>query len=128
MYHYMYSVPIVQAKVASTGVVVSSMSLPYRQRPASNLRLSLAPKPANLTLPWSDDSNASATNSVLSSGIEIWKVSYCYLVHVYNCSITVQIYFIMLFICYFMFYLLQIRRISSLKYTCILFHQNLISV
>mmetsp|Transcript_15977 Transcript_15977/g.41317 ORF Transcript_15977/g.41317 Transcript_15977/m.41317 type:complete len:303 (-) Transcript_15977:29-937(-) len=37
---------------ASAGVVVSSMSLPYRQRPASSLSESRAPRPMGITSAW----------------------------------------------------------------------------
>ena len=40
--------PMVQARAASTGVVFSSMSLPYKHKPASSRKLSLAPRPASL--------------------------------------------------------------------------------
>ena len=54
---------------ASTGVVFSSMSLPYKHNPASSLRVSRAPKPASLTL--SLCSNRSVSSTALSEGREI---------------------------------------------------------
>ena len=56
---------------ASTGVVSSSISLPYRQSPASNLNESRAPKPASRTCPWSELSKCSVTFLVSPSGMDI---------------------------------------------------------
>ena len=66
--------PMVHASVASMGVVVSSMSFPYRQSPASSLRLSLAPRPAIRTSVSLESSKLSAMKTTLSTGIEIWKI------------------------------------------------------
>jgi len=51
MYGIKFS-PTSQAKVASTGVVVSSISFPYKQSPASNRKESRAPNPASSTYGW----------------------------------------------------------------------------
>merc|ERR1719397_2096434 len=59
----------VQASPASIGEVLSSISFPYKQRPASSLRESLAPRPAKHGLP-SLPRIASAKACVWSAGQE----------------------------------------------------------
>ena len=61
-------VPITQDRPASTGVVSSSRSFPYRHMPASRRRLSLAPRPVSCT--GCLDSSL-ATSTVCDGGIEI---------------------------------------------------------
>mmetsp|Transcript_31207 Transcript_31207/g.68833 ORF Transcript_31207/g.68833 Transcript_31207/m.68833 type:complete len:276 (-) Transcript_31207:180-1007(-) len=61
--------PMVQVSAPSTGFVVSSMSLPYRHRPASSLRESLAPRPATCT--FFSASSASISAMALSFATEI---------------------------------------------------------
>jgi hypothetical protein len=63
---------MVHNKVPSRGEMVSSKSLPYKQRPASNLKLSRAPKPASLTSPFFNNFSARATAS--EWGTEIYKI------------------------------------------------------
>ena len=63
--------PIVHVSDASTGVVVSSMSLPYRQSPASRRSVSLAPRPISITLALDDPVRALANSSALSALTEI---------------------------------------------------------
>ena len=43
------ALPMVQASLASTGLVVSSKSFPYRHMPDSSLSVSRAPRPAGST-------------------------------------------------------------------------------
>ena len=58
-----------QDSPASTGVVVSSMSLPYRHNPASRRRESRAPNPAGLTS--GSSRSRRARRSASSAGTEI---------------------------------------------------------
>lgn len=53
---------------ASTGVVSSVMSLPYKQSPASNRRMSRAPRPASFT--GCTDNNLLANSIALSEGTD----------------------------------------------------------
>ena len=66
------SFEIAHFKFASTGVLSLSRSWPYKHRPASNLKVSLAPKPINLD-PLSINSLVSL--SAKSFGIDISKPS-----------------------------------------------------
>ena len=68
---FFLSFPITQPKPASMGVVVSSRSEPYKHMPASNLKLSRAPKPVSCTL--SGLLSSCATSKVWSGGMEIWE-------------------------------------------------------
>ena len=63
--------PTVQSSAASTGVVSSSISFPYKHNPASNRKVSRAPKPASLTS--STPSKESATCKIFSDGMEIYN-------------------------------------------------------
>ena len=62
---------MVQASPASIGLVVSSMSFPYKQSPAYNRNESLAPSPAGRTIPDFESRIASVTSRVFAEGIEI---------------------------------------------------------
>ena len=62
--------PIVHVKPASIGVVSSSISLPYKHKPASSRKESRAPKPDSCTLPSVDESKVSVTSVILSSMID----------------------------------------------------------
>ncbi|KAI2803166.1 hypothetical protein BLOT_007289 [Blomia tropicalis] len=64
---------MVHARPASIGVVVSSISLPYKHKPASNRNESRAPSPANFTTPESTSDagpcNASKLDSVIIENV-----------------------------------------------------------
>lgn len=58
-FHKGKNIPTTNVIFASTGVVFSSISFPYKQRPASKRSTSRTPKPANLASPFFDWSNLS---------------------------------------------------------------------
>ena len=58
-----------------TGVDLSSMSLPYRRRPASRRSVSRAPRPHGTSAPGSDASSACHTRSACCGGTKISKPS-----------------------------------------------------
>lgn len=58
-----------QARPASMGVVSSEMSLPYRQSPASSLKMSLAPSPASRTPSSANSLSVSSTTRSVDTEI-----------------------------------------------------------
>lgn len=70
-----FNVPTSHANPASTGFVVSSMSLPYKQRPASIRNESRAPNPASSTFPSLLPSKCSTMWRERSAGMDISQPS-----------------------------------------------------